>query len=93
MKQPGYIPQNHAEVDKGSVNIRFLTGRLNEMGQQGWRLHCIFEQDNTIIVFEQMIPPPQWVRSNRRHHKASNHRRGLPDKPQQRRPITPAPPA
>jgi hypothetical protein len=38
MQQPGYIPQYHAEVNKGSVNMRFLTGRLNEMGQQGWRL-------------------------------------------------------
>ena len=55
MQQSGYIPQYHAEVNKGSVNMRFLTGRLNEMGQQGWRLHSIFEQDkNTIIVFERM---------------------------------------
>ena len=31
------------------------------MGQQGWRLHSIIEQDkNTIIVFERMIPAPQW---------------------------------
>ena len=62
MEQPlGYVPQYHAEVNKGSVNMRFLTGRLNEMGQQGWRLHSIFEQDrNTIIVFERMIPAPQW---------------------------------
>jgi hypothetical protein len=31
------------------------------MGQQGWRLHSILEQDNnTIIVFERMIPAPQW---------------------------------
>jgi hypothetical protein len=61
MQQAGYIPQYHAEVNKGSVNMRFLTGRLNEMGQQGWRLHSIFEQDkNTIIVFERMIPSPQW---------------------------------
>jgi hypothetical protein len=40
--------------------MRFLTGRLNDMGQQGWRLHSILEQDkNTIIVFERMIPVPQ----------------------------------
>ena len=38
----------------------FLTSRLNEMGQQSWHLHSIFEQDNTIIVFERMIPPPHW---------------------------------
>jgi len=60
MQQPGYIPQYHAEVNKGSVNMRFLTGRLNEMGQQGWRLHSILEQDkNTFIVFERMIPSRQ----------------------------------
>ena len=59
-QQAGYIPQPHAEVNKGSVNMRFNTGRLNEMGQQGWHLHSIFEQDkNTIIVFERMIPHPQ----------------------------------
>ena len=41
--------------------MRFLTGRLNEMGHQGWRLHSIFEQDkNTIIVLERMVPAPQW---------------------------------
>jgi hypothetical protein len=61
VQQPGYIPQYHAEVNEGSVNMRFLTGRLNEMGQQGWRLHSIFEQDkNTVMVFERMIPSPQW---------------------------------
>ena len=61
MQQLSYIQQYHAEVNKGSVNMRSLTGRLNEMGQQGWRLHSILEQDkNTIIVFERMIPSPQW---------------------------------
>jgi hypothetical protein len=29
------------------------------MGQQGWRLHSIFEQDkNTVMVFERMVPRP-----------------------------------
>jgi hypothetical protein len=46
-----------AEVNKGSVNMRWLTGHLNEMAQQGWRLHTIFEQDkNTVIVFERPTP-------------------------------------
>ena len=41
------------EVNKGSVNMRWLTNHLNEMAQQGWRLHTIFEQDkNKVIVFE-----------------------------------------
>jgi hypothetical protein len=41
------------EVNKGSVNMRWLTNHLNEMAQQGWLLHTIFEQDkNTVIVFE-----------------------------------------
>jgi hypothetical protein len=32
---------------------------INEMGQQGWRLHSIFEQDkNTVMVFERMVPRP-----------------------------------
>jgi len=37
MQPLGYVPQYHAEVNKGSVNMRLLTGRLNEMGQQCWR--------------------------------------------------------
>jgi len=45
------------EVNKGSVNMRWLTGHLNEMAQQGWRLHTIFEQDrNTVIIFERPTP-------------------------------------
>ena len=45
------------EVNKGSVNMRWLTNHLNEMAQQGWRLHTIFEQDkNTVIVFERPTP-------------------------------------
>ena len=45
------------EVNKGSVNMRWLTSHLNEMAQQGWRLHTIFEQDkNTVIVFERPTP-------------------------------------
>jgi hypothetical protein len=41
--------------------MRFRTGRLNKMGQQGWRLHSIFEQGkNTISVFERIVYfPPQ----------------------------------
>jgi hypothetical protein len=57
-QQPWY-PQYQTEVNKGSVNMRSLTNHLNEMGQQGWRLHSIFEQDkNTVMVFEQMVPRP-----------------------------------
>jgi hypothetical protein len=45
------------EVNKGSVNMRWLTTHLTEMGQQGWRLHSVFEQDkNTVIVFERPTP-------------------------------------
>ena len=45
------------EVNKGSENMRWLTGHLNEMAQQGWRLHTIFEQDrNTVIIFERVTP-------------------------------------
>ena len=44
------------EVNKGSVNMRSLTGHLNDMARQGWRLHSIFEQDkNTVMVFERAI--------------------------------------
>ena len=57
-QQPWY-PQYQTEVNKGSVNMRSLTGHLNEMGRQGWRLHSIFEQDkNTVMVFERMVPTP-----------------------------------
>ena len=52
------------EVNKGSVNMRWLTGHLNEMAQQGWRLHTIFEQDrNTVIIFERrhaVAAPRTW---------------------------------
>jgi hypothetical protein len=61
VQQARYIPQYHAEVNTGSVNMQRLTDRLNSMGRQGWRLHSIFEQDkNTVIVFEAMFPHPQW---------------------------------
>ena len=44
------------EVNKGSVNMRWLTGHLNDMGRQRWRLHSIFEQDkNTVMVFERAM--------------------------------------
>jgi hypothetical protein len=44
------------EVNKGSVNMRWLTGHLNDVGRQGWRLHSIFEQDkNTVMVFERVL--------------------------------------
>ena len=37
--------------------MRWLTNHLNEMAQQGWRLHTIFEQDkNKVIVFERPRP-------------------------------------
>jgi hypothetical protein len=56
-QQPQWVPQYHTEVNKGSVNMRSLTGHLNDMGRQGWRLHSIFEQDkNTVMVFERMVP-------------------------------------
>jgi hypothetical protein len=36
--------------------MRWLTGHLNDMGRQGWRLHSIFEQDkNTVMVFEGVV--------------------------------------
>jgi hypothetical protein len=39
--------------------MRFPTSRLNDMCQQGWRLHSILEQDeSTVFVFERMIPSP-----------------------------------
>jgi hypothetical protein len=42
-----------AEVNKGSVNMRWLTAFLTDRASKGWRLHTIFEQDkNTVIVFE-----------------------------------------
>ena len=45
------------EVNRGSVNMQWLTDRLTQMGQQGWRLHTIFEQDkNTVIVYERPTP-------------------------------------
>jgi hypothetical protein len=45
------------EVNKGSVNMHWLTEHLNRRGQQGWRLHAIFEQDkNTVMVFERPTP-------------------------------------
>lgn len=57
MQQPQWIPQYYAEVNKGSIRMQTLTGHLNDMGRQGWRLHSIFEQDkNTVIVFERMVP-------------------------------------
>jgi hypothetical protein len=37
--------------------MQWLTDRLTQMGQQGWRLHTIFEQDkNTVIVYERPTP-------------------------------------
>jgi alpha-acetolactate decarboxylase len=60
MQQPGYMPQYRTEVNKGSVNMRWLTGHLNDMSQQGWHLHFIFEQDkNTVMIFERMVPSGQ----------------------------------
>jgi hypothetical protein len=54
---------DHARVrlrDRGQQGIRqyaWLTNHLNEMAQQGGRLHTIFEQDkNTVIVFERPTP-------------------------------------
>jgi hypothetical protein len=40
MQRAGDILQYHAEVHKGSVNMRVLTSRLNETSQQGWRLQA-----------------------------------------------------
>jgi hypothetical protein len=37
------------EVNKGFANMRWLTNHLNEMAQQGWRLHTIFEQDKNRV--------------------------------------------
>jgi hypothetical protein len=42
--------------------MRWLTGHLNDMGRQGWRLHLIFEQDkNTVMVFERDKRPWPWL--------------------------------
>lgn len=41
------------EVNRGSVNMSSLTKRLNEMADQGWRLHTAFEQaGNTVLIYE-----------------------------------------
>lgn len=56
MQQPGCIPQYHAEVDKGSINMRFLTSRLNEIGQQGWRLDPLRADKNTGTCSSSIAP-------------------------------------
>jgi hypothetical protein len=35
------------EVNKGSVNMQWLTGHLTQMGQQGWRLHTTSSRTKT----------------------------------------------
>lgn len=48
-------PLNHydTEVNKGSVNVTLLKGRLANRFQAGYRLAHIFEQgSNTVMIFE-----------------------------------------
>lgn len=40
-------------VNKGSINMAVWQQELNQMWQQGYRLHTVFEQaGNTVCVFE-----------------------------------------
>lgn len=42
-----------AEVNKGSLNVRAFTAKLNGRWKQGWALAHVFEQDkNTVMVWE-----------------------------------------
>jgi hypothetical protein len=42
---------------EGFENMGWLTSHLTEMGQQGWRLHTIFEHGaNTVVIFERTTP-------------------------------------
>ncbi len=46
-------PEYDAEVNKGSINMSSLIGKLNTRAKAGWRLHTMLEQHgNTIIVYE-----------------------------------------
>jgi hypothetical protein len=48
-----FHPHYEAEVNKGSINMRYFTGTLNKRWNDGWRLDKLFEQDgNTIMVWE-----------------------------------------
>lgn len=51
-----YRYEYHAEVNKGSINMRSLTGDLNEKGADGWRLAHVYSQEgNTILIFERAV--------------------------------------
>ncbi|QYG94988.1 hypothetical protein HC251_22845 [Iamia sp. SCSIO 61187] len=51
-----YRYEYHAEVNKGSINMRSLTGDLNKKGADGWRLAHVYSQDgNTILIFERAV--------------------------------------
>jgi hypothetical protein len=50
---PAPRPEYDAEVNKGSISIRWLPKKLNERAAAGWRLHTMFEQHgNTVMIFE-----------------------------------------
>lgn len=49
------MAENHyeAEVNRGDINMRALTDKLNDRYADGWRLAHMAEQGgNTIIVWE-----------------------------------------
>lgn len=48
----------HTKVNKGSINMRWLAGYLNDERVAGYRLHTLHEIDgNTVIVTEWVGPP------------------------------------
>lgn len=52
-------PASHyqTEVNKGSVNMAMLTGKLNQQYASGYRLAHAYEQGgNTVLVFEHNHP-------------------------------------
>lgn len=43
------------EVNRGDLSVAWLTDKLNERYEDGWRLSHIFEQaGNTVLVFERL---------------------------------------
>lgn len=49
------MAQYDCEVNRGDLSVGWLTDRLNERYEDGWRLAHIFEQaGNTVLVFERL---------------------------------------
>lgn len=49
MTQQWYI----TEVNKGSISVKMLGPKLNQMRQNGYRLAHVFEQHgNTVLIYE-----------------------------------------